>query len=166
MRKFAYLIATTALVGHLKPAPGTWGSLVALPMALGLHVIGGPALLIFASFAFFFIGLWATAQITHGASDHDPSFVVIDEVVGQWTALLPVSLGAAQSGAPVTDLWPGWLAAFVLFRLFDITKPSFVGWADKRQDALGVMLDDVFAGLFAAIGVGILAFIAHGIFAV
>ncbi|MCA1777777.1 MAG: phosphatidylglycerophosphatase A, partial [Loktanella sp.] len=58
-------------------------------------------------------------------------------------------------------LWPGWIAAFVLFRLFDITKPWIIGWADRRNDALGVMLDDVIAGVFAAIGVGALAALYH-----
>jgi phosphatidylglycerophosphatase A len=60
-------------------------------------------------------------------------------------------------------LWPGWVAAFVLFRLFDITKPGPVGWADRRGDALGVMLDDVIAGVFAAVGVVILAGLSHAV---
>ena len=96
--------------------------------------------------------------------DHDPSWVVIDEVVGQWIALLPVSYGAMMMGVDLLRLWPGILAAFLLFRLFDITKPWLVGRADARGDALGVMLDDVWAGVFAAIGVAILAAIGHGVF--
>ena len=87
--------------------------------------------------------------------------MVIDEVVGQWIALFPVGYGALMMGVTVDVLWPGWIAAFVLFRLFDITKPSLVGWADRRDDAVGVMLDDVIAGIFAAVGVVILAAIAH-----
>ena len=55
------------------------------------------------------------------------------------------------------------VAGFLLFRLFDITKPGPVGWADRRNDAMGVMLDDVIAGVFAAIGVLVLAGIAHGV---
>ncbi|MEL6648957.1 MAG: phosphatidylglycerophosphatase A [Pseudomonadota bacterium] len=163
MRKIAYLIATTGLVGHLKPAPGTWGSLVALPLAWGLHALGGTLLLLCATILFFVIGVWATAHVTNGASDHDPSYVVIDEVVGQWIALLPVSIGLTHSGANVLDLWPGWVAAFVLFRLFDITKIGPIGWADRRNDAMGVMLDDVIAGIFAGLGVGALAYLAHGV---
>jgi phosphatidylglycerophosphatase A len=58
-------------------------------------------------------------------------------------------------------LYPGWIAAFVLFRLFDIWKPWLVGRADARGDALGVMLDDVIAGVFAAIGVAALAALFH-----
>ena len=166
MDRIAYLIATSGLVGLMKPAPGTWGSFTALPLALGLHALGGVWLLVISTFLFFIIGIWATAQVTEGKADHDPSYVVIDEVVGQWIALWPVSLGAMHSGAGVLDLWPGWVAAFVLFRLFDITKPGPVGWADRRGDAMGVMLDDVIAGIFAAIGVGALAYLAHGVLGV
>ncbi|MEM6589368.1 MAG: phosphatidylglycerophosphatase A [Pseudomonadota bacterium] len=163
MRALAYMIATTGLVGHLKPAPGTWGSLVALPLAWGLHGLGGVWLLMAATIIVFFAGLWATAIITAGKPDHDPSYVVVDEVVGQWIALWPVSLGMMHSGANVMDMWPGWVSAFILFRVFDITKPGPVGWADRKSDAMGVMLDDVFAGVMAAVGVGILAFLAHGV---
>ena len=63
--------------------------------------------------------------------------------------------------ADITRLWPGWIAAFVLFRLFDIWKPWLAGRADARGDALGVMLDDVVAGVFAALGVIALAALFH-----
>jgi len=96
-------------------------------------------------------------------ADHDPSEIVVDELVGQWIAFLPVSIGAAHVGADLTVLWPGWIAAFLLFRLFDIWKPGPIGWADRKGDARGVMLDDVIAGVFAAIGVVILAAISHGV---
>jgi len=155
------LIATVGGVGHLRPAPGTWGSLVALPLAYGLIVAGGWTALVLAIVVAFGAGLWATAQETRGRDNHDPSEIVIDEVVGQWIALLPVAYGAAMMGAAPELLWPGWIAAFALFRLFDITKPWLVGWADRRDDALGVMLDDVIAGVFAALGVIALAALFH-----
>ena len=88
---------------------------------------------------------------------------MIDEVAGQWIAIWPVLFGAAHVGAPVLDLWPGWVAAFVLFRLFDIWKPSLVGRMDRRGDVTGLMLDDVVAGIFAAIGVVVFAVLAHGV---
>ena len=100
---------------------------------------------------------------TRGKVDHDPSEIVIDEVAGQWIALLPIAFGAANAGVGVTALWPGWVAAFVLFRLFDIWKPGPVGWADRRHGPLGVMLDDVIAGVLAAIVTIVLAGIAHGL---
>ncbi|MEQ8897708.1 MAG: phosphatidylglycerophosphatase A [Roseovarius sp.] len=159
----SHLIATVCYVGHLRPASGTWGSLVALPLAWLIHMATGPWLLIVAIFAFYVIGLWATANETSGKADHDPSEIVVDELVGQWIAFLPVSIGAAHVGAELTALWPGWIAAFLLFRLFDIWKPGPIGWADRKGDATGVMLDDVIAGVFAAISVVILAAISHGV---
>uniref|UniRef100_UPI0025D95FA8 phosphatidylglycerophosphatase A family protein n=1 Tax=Roseobacter sp. TaxID=1907202 RepID=UPI0025D95FA8 len=88
---------------------------------------------------------------------------VIDELVGQWIALLPLSYAAWSMGISMLVMWPGWIAAFALFRLFDIWKPGPVGWADRRGDALGVMLDDVIAGVFAALGVLALAGLYHGV---
>ena len=161
--KLSSVIATVAYVGHLKPASGTWGSAAALPLAWALHVLGGPILLVAATLIAFFAGWWATSVEISGAADHDPSEIVVDELVGQWIAFLPVSIGAAHVGASLTALWPGWVAAFVMFRLFDIWKPGPIGWADARGDALGVMLDDVVAGVFAAVCVVIFAAISHGI---
>lgn len=147
--------------GFLRPAPGTWGSLAALPAAWLLHLVGGPALLLVAAAALYFSGVRATERETATSEDHDPGWIVADEVVGQWIALLPVSYGAWANDVAFLALWPGWVAAFLLFRLFDIWKPWIIGRADARGDAVGVMLDDVFAGLFAAIGVIALALIAH-----
>ena len=158
-----HLITTFFLVGHLRPAPGTWGSLAALPAAWLLHVIGGWLLLLIAIPVVFAIGWWATAQETRGRDDHDPSEIVIDEVVGQWIAFLPVSIGAAHAGATLTALWPGWVTAFIAFRIFDIRKAGPIGWADRRGDALGVMLDDVIAGICAALVVILLARVSHGL---
>ncbi|MBJ6371555.1 phosphatidylglycerophosphatase A family protein [Sedimentitalea arenosa] len=163
MNRLARLIGTVGGIGYLRPAPGTWGSLAALPLAWLFHVIGGFPLLLIAVIATFAKGLWATREMTRGETDHDPSEIVIDEVAGQFTALLPLSYSAWSMGLDITRLWPGWIAAFLLFRLFDITKPWLVGWADRRKDAMGVMLDDIIAGLFAAIGVMLMAALAHGV---
>ena len=160
------MIATVFGVGHIRPAPGTWGSAVGVLAALALQYIGGFPLLLIATVLVFFIGWWATAETTRGSDDHDPSEVVIDEVAGQWIALLLVSFGAWHAGVDPLLMYPGWIAGFALFRLFDITKPSIIGWADRRGDALGVMLDDVFAGIFAAVCTGILAGLWHGVFGV
>ncbi len=157
------LIATFFYIGHMRPAPGTWGSLAALPVAYVIIQIGSWPLLLLAAIVAYFAGLWATRQETVGKDNHDPSEIVIDEVAGQWIALLPVAIGAALTDMPVVVLWPGWIAAFVLFRLFDITKPWLVGWADRRDDAVGVMLDDVIAGIFAAVGVVVCAALYHWI---
>ncbi|WP_299959133.1 phosphatidylglycerophosphatase A [uncultured Roseobacter sp.] len=165
MNRAATLIATMMGVGYIRPAPGTWGSLVALPWGWLLHVLGGFPFLLLGIFAGFAKGWWATAIVTKDSADHDPSEIVVDEVVGQWIALLPLSYAAWSMGMNILVMWPGWIAAFLLFRLFDILKPGPVGWADRRGDALGVMLDDVIAGVFAAIGVLILAGLYHGVLA-
>jgi phosphatidylglycerophosphatase A len=161
--KLATIIGTVFGVGYIRPAPGTWGSLVALPWAWLLHALGGFPLLLLGVIAAFLKGWWATSKMTEGSDDHDPSEIVIDEVVGQWIALLPLSYAAWSNDIPVHVMWPGWIAAFALFRLFDIWKPWIIGWADRRGDALGVMLDDVIAGVFAAIGVMFLAAFSHGV---
>ncbi|MDF3413689.1 phosphatidylglycerophosphatase A [Sulfitobacter sp. M57] len=160
--KLAQFIGTVMGVGHIRPAPGTWGSLVALPWAWLLHVIGGLPLLALAIVVGFFKGWWATARMTAGQDDHDPSEIVVDEVVGQWIALLPLSYAAWSMEISILAMWPGWIAAFALFRLFDITKLGPVGWADRMNTPLGVMLDDVIAGIFAALGVLVLAALYHG----
>ena len=150
--------------GYLKPAPGTWGSLAAVVAALAMHGIGGPLLLCVAIVATVLAGTWATRIEAETSEDHDPGWIVIDEVAGQWIALLPVSLGAFSVGEPMIALWPGVLSAFLLFRLFDIWKPWIIGKADRRGDALGVMLDDVWAGVFAAGIVMALAALFHMVF--
>ncbi len=163
MSGLARMIGTVLGTGYLKPAPGTWGSLVALPMAWVIHGVGGLPLLLIGVIAAFVKGWWATGEMTKGQTDHDPSEIVVDEVVGQWIALLPLSYAAWSMEMSILVMWPGWIAAFALFRLFDIWKPGPVGWADRRGDALGVMLDDVIAGVFAAIGVLVLAGLYHGV---
>lgn len=155
------LIATFFYIGYLRPAPGTWGSLAALPAAWALVTLAGPWALVAGIALAYGLGLWATAVQTAGKADHDPSEIVIDEVAGQWIALLPVVFGAAARDADLLALWPGWLAAFALFRLFDITKIGPIGWADRMAGPQGVMLDDVIAGIFAAISTGALAALFH-----
>ena len=158
------IIATFLYVGHMRPAPGTWGSLAALPFAWIIRTYSGLYGLIFACGIVYALGLWATKMETAGKENHDPSEIVIDEVVGQWIALLPIASIVTSRGLDALALWPGWITAFALFRLFDITKPWLVGWADKRDDATGVMLDDVNAGIFAAICVVIIGGLYHAVF--
>lgn len=159
----SHLIATFFGAGLLRPAPGTWGSLAAIPAAWGLVLLGGWLALAVGAVAAFGIGWWATAEETHGKSEHDPSEIVIDEVAGQWIALLPVAIGATHAGVSFWALWPGILTAFLAFRFFDITKLGPIGWADRLHTPLGVMLDDVLAGFVAALMVAFLAYFAHGI---
>jgi phosphatidylglycerophosphatase A len=157
----AELIGTVGGVGYVRPAPGTWGSLAGLVLAYVLYILGGLWVFLLAIPVVYAAGWWATIRMTKGTDNHDPSEIVVDEVAGQWVALLPVIIGAAHVGVPVLSLWPGWIVAFFGFRLFDILKPGPVGWADRRDDPLGVMLDDVIAGLLAAVVVALAGILYH-----
>jgi phosphatidylglycerophosphatase A len=156
-------IATFGYVGFMPVAAGTAGSAVAVAAGYLLHRAGGFPLLAAATLAAYCLGYWATHVETHETDDLDPHHIVIDEVVGMWIALMPLSFGLWHAGAPPGLFpWPGWVAGFLLFRLFDIWKPWPVSWADRRKGPTGVMLDDVLAGAMAAALVTLMAAIAHG----
>ncbi|MCC6006368.1 MAG: phosphatidylglycerophosphatase A [Rhodobacteraceae bacterium] len=148
----ARLIATFFGAGLLPAAPGTWGSLAALPVGWALHLWAGPAGLLLGIVLATGIGWWATAQVMAATDDPDPSEVVIDEVAGQWIALLPLSLlaPAAVAADAAAIPWVGLVLAFALFRLFDIWKPGPIGMADRMHTPWGLMLDDLLAGVAAA----------------
>lgn len=136
------VIATWFGSGYSKIAPGTAGSLLALPFAYLLHTLIGWQALVAASLVFFVLGTWATQQyLKHVAANSDPKEVVIDEVAGQTLAL-----------ALLAPTLMGYVIGFMLFRLFDVLKPWPIRWFDKNiKGAMGVMLDDMLAGLFAAL---------------
>lgn len=150
--------------GLLRPAPGTWGSAAAVVMGLLIYRIGHFPLLALATIAVTATGFWAVARHTAGMADPDRSEIVIDEVAGQWLALCFPAFGFWMAGLAAGNFpYPGWVAAFVFFRLFDIWKPWIIGRADRRGDAAGVMLDDLWAGLFAGIATMAAAALAHGL---
>ena len=163
-RRLAWAVATFGGVGLLRPGPGTWGSAVAVALAWPIHALTGFPGLAIATVAVFAAGIWATVAATAGSADHDPGEIVIDEVAGQWIALWPLSAGLWAAGAePWVFPWPGWVGAFLLFRLFDIRKPWLVGRLDRRKDVWGTMLDDVIAGAMAAVVVAVAAAVSHGV---
>jgi phosphatidylglycerophosphatase A len=152
-------------VGLLRPAPGTWASTVAVVLGLAIDRYAGFPALVAATALVTASGFWACArELAHRPGD-DPSEFVIDEVAGQWLALLFPAATFWWHGLEnwAVTAYPGWVAAFLFFRLFDIWKPWLVGRADARHDAAGVMLDDLWAGLFAGLATMIAAGIAHGI---
>ena len=136
-------------------APGTVGSAVALLPWLALRQLAWPvyAIVVAAAFA---LGVWASQRATAHLRLADPGAIVWDEFVGQWIALAPLLF------FPGTDArWV--LAAFVLFRLFDIAKPWPVSWADRTvKGGLGVMLDDALAGALAGVVLVVLGLVARG----
>lgn len=158
-------IATFFGVGLMRPAPGTWGSAVGLLLGLAVdRYLGFPALVAGTALVTA-LGFWACAAELSGRPGADPGEVVIDEVAGQWLALLfPAAVFWWHGNANwAQSAYPGWVAAFLFFRLFDIWKPWLVGRADRRGDPAGVMLDDLWAGLFAGCATLVAAGIAHGI---
>ena len=158
------MIVTFGGIGLLPRAPGTWGSAATIPLAWGLHWLGGFWLVGPFTLAVILVGYLATARYLQSPDD-DPSEVVIDEVAGMLIALWPLSLGLTIMGSePHVFPWPGWVLGFLLFRFFDIVKPFPVGWADRLGGPMGVMLDDILAGALTAILATISAGIAHGWF--
>jgi phosphatidylglycerophosphatase A len=139
-------IALGAGSGLSPIAPGTAGSLAAL---VPWFVVRGATPIVYAVFLAiaFALGVWACGWAVRKTKVEDPSFVVWDEFVGQWIALLPLVILARS-------MW--WIiVGFILFRIFDIWKPWPVSLADRDVDGgLGVMLDDVVAGAYAAIVLG------------
>lgn len=143
----AALLATWFGSGLLPKAPGTWGSLAALPFAWGLGLAGGWPLLLAGSLVCFVVGWWAVAVYVRRTGADDPSEVVIDEVAGQWLVL---------AAAPPEPLF--YMTGFALFRLLDITKPWPAGWADRHvHGGIGVMLDDMLAAVYGAALVALIA---------
>ena len=144
-------------------APGTFGTLAALPLAWGLHYVGGITAMVIATAVLFVAGYWASFEMLAGRKE-DPSEIVIDEVVGMLIALWPLSAGLTMAGTdPAIFPWPGWVGGFVMFRFFDIVKPPPVSWAD-RPGPFGIMFDDVVAGALAGSVMLLAAGIAHGWF--
>lgn len=144
--RIAWLWSTFFGAGYLRPGPGTYGSVAALLLWLGVfHATSlGPracaALTFAAAVVVTLTGIPAATRVARESGRKDPGFVVIDEVAGQLFALVPLSHN-----------WKSGLLGLVLFRILDITKP----WPIRRLEALpegtGIMLDDVAAGFIAAV---------------
>ena len=142
MKDPAIFLATWFGSGLLRPAPGTWGSLAAIPFGILIHWLFGFYGFLAAIVILFPIGVWAAQKFDEKSGAHDSGTIVIDEVVGIWIAAIPAA----------TNIWI-WLIAFILIRIFDIFKPWPVWWADEDLDGgWGVMCDDVVAGVYALFG--------------
>lgn len=144
---FALTIAYGFGSGLFPKAPGTWGSLAALIPGYYILQSMGPMALLLASAALFFVGIWAADAHARIHNTHDCGHVVVDEFVGQWLALLPLAYMTLNRGYAMDVLM-----AFAAFRFFDIIKPWPIKLLDQQmKGGLGVMVDDVLAGLFAAV---------------
>jgi phosphatidylglycerophosphatase A len=145
----AAILATWFGAGFLPVAPGTWGSLLAVPFAEAAFRAGGiPGLVAFA-LVVSLVGIPAAGAVARLRAEEDPSEVVIDEVAGQALALLPV-YALARAG-PAGRFWLLAGIAFLLFRVVDVVKPGPVGKAERLPAGLGVMADDLLGGLLVAL---------------
>jgi phosphatidylglycerophosphatase A len=156
---YTKLILSWFGAGYFPYIPGTMGSLAALPFIWALTTYGGPWGLTIFAIATFIVGYYGCQKyLRRHRRDSDPSWIVIDEVVGQSIPFLFL---------PWT--WTNVAIAFALFRLFDIWKPWPVSWADRLHggspiNALAVMLDDVLAGVYTTIVLSILMWVFPGLF--
>jgi len=140
------ILATWFGVGFIPFAPGTMGSIAAVLCAIPISMTSGPAGLAIASLLASLVGIPISSNAAKTMGKKDPGSIVIDEVAGQWIALLPAS---PNVGA--------YILAFIVFRCFDITKIGPIGWADRNlEKGTGIMVDDIIAGGFAAVVVYVL----------
>ena len=141
--RLANLLSTWFGCGYAPVAPGTAGSAAAILLAVALHAWAGLRGWHFAILAaiLFYPAVWAAGITARAKRAKDPSCVVVDEVVGQWLTL---------AGAHTLN-WKSLLAAFALFRLFDIWKPAPVRQLEALPGGLGINADDAMAGGYAAL---------------
>ncbi|HZO98815.1 MAG TPA: phosphatidylglycerophosphatase A [Terriglobia bacterium] len=146
-------LATCGAVGYFPVAPGTAGSLVGVAIAAGLANLfrNGPwtvVALVLVAAILFALGTWSAGRAEEQFGRVDPGPVVIDEVVGQIVTLL---------ARPHAN-WKWLVGGFVAFRIFDIIKPFPAGRAERLPDGLGIMADDVVAGLYGFLTLACLGF--------
>lgn len=137
--------------GLARHAPGTFGTLLAIPIYLGLSHLPAwlYAVTVVAAFA---LGVWICATVSDDLRVHDHAGIVFDEFVGYWITMFLM---------PAT--WPWVLLGFGMFRLFDIWKPGPIGWCDRNfKGGFGIMLDDVAAGVAACLALHALRHAAGG----
>lgn len=151
----AFWICTGFGSGLIRPAPGTWGSLAALFFALPILGGGFAQEKLFVMIALSIaLGIYTANIWEKYTGSHDDGRIVIDEFAGMWIAMLPLTVAGLFTPLNLA-------LSFGLFRFFDIVKPWPIGWLDKHvSGGLGVMIDDVIAGLFASAALLFIIFIA------
>ena len=138
--KISEWIATCFKVGYLPFAPGTWGSVFSILLwwvilkDLNTYIFGAIIII------FLLIGIVVSNIIIDQSGDHDPSYIIIDELVGQWLALFLIPDGFFNIAI-----------SYILFRFFDIIKPWPIRLIEKLPKGLGVMSDDLTAGLITLV---------------
>ena len=143
MSLWSQRFATCFGIGWSPIAPGTVASLVALPFGWLLVLLGWQSVLAAALLATG-LGIWACGAYARKNRIRDPAECVLDEVAGQWFALIPVAVEMRGGD------WRPFVMGFIFFRLFDILKPWPISAVEKLPGGFGIMMDDVLAGLIAA----------------
>lgn len=151
LKKPHVLIATWFGMGLIEPAPGTWGSFGALPFGLLIYGVMGPLGLAAAAALITIIGYESAKIFSERTGTEDSPQIVVDEVAGQWIALIGAGLNPVLIGL-----------AFIFFRFFDITKLWPASRLEKIPGALGVMADDIAAGLYALLCLMVLRYAGLG----
>jgi phosphatidylglycerophosphatase A len=150
-KSFDMQIATWFGFGLIIPASGTWGTIGGLIFGVILIFYTNSYIVLLTALALFFIGLGAVERIEKKSGLHDPSFIVIDEVVA---ILICIAL------TPKAFFYVSLILVFILFRFFDARKPWLIGFVDRKvKGAMGVMMDDVIAAAFAIVSLWLLLFI-------
>jgi len=159
----ALIIATGFGAGLIPLGPGTWGSAVGLLVAYGIietlkhDVIGLQNALIVAAFVSAGAGIWSASRAERMFNRKDSGQIVIDEVCGQIISFIFIAPYLADLGGN----WRWWMiTGFLLFRIFDIFKPYPINQLQNLQGGFGVMMDDVVAGIYAAVILSLLLLIA------
>jgi phosphatidylglycerophosphatase A len=159
---YAALGLATCFVGFIPIAPGTWGSAVGVGLFwllttftwwLSGFLSSLPELAVrnavvsLATLLITLVGIWAATRVERSSGVKDPGIVVIDEVAGQLLTLLLIPLHAGPAA---------YLIGFVVFRIFDVWKPFPVRRLERLESGLGIMADDIFAGMYGAVVVSVL----------
>jgi phosphatidylglycerophosphatase A len=148
MTRLAILLATFGYVGHFPIAPGTAGSAAALVLYAALRLVGSPAVDFGVILVLFVVGCWAGTVAERHYGRTDPGAVVLDEVIGMLLTLWLI---------PVT--WIGAIVGFLLFRAFDIVKPFPARQCEQLHGGLGIMADDVVAGIYGNLALRVIVWI-------
>ena len=147
-KNFSAFLALGFGTGLIKKAPGTFGTLAAIPFFLFLQLLSQPLIYLFI-ITMFFIGIYVADKTSRALAMQDPSCIVIDEVVG--FLLLIILVGQlSEVGVSITKI--DFLMAFILFRIFDIWKPFPIDLLEKKfKGGFGIMIDDIGAAIYAYI---------------
>lgn len=148
---WATLVATFCGVGHLHPGPGTWGSAATILLwwllARSIAPASQPWAAVLLALVAILAGIPAATRVARASGRKDPQFVVIDEVAGQLITLI---------AAPIA--WQSLLLGFILFRAFDIVKPPPVRYLERLPEGVGIVVDDVGAGVY---GLAVMQIVLH-----